>query len=59
MQLIFKDLQKSNAVELLEEAPIPMWQKKEVCKRLKDFQKNPYTLVRWDAATKKIKQMVK
>lgn len=35
---IIKDLQKLDAVELLEEAPIPEWQRKEVKKRLKDLE---------------------
>ena len=56
---IIKDLQKLNAVELLEEAPIPTWQKKEVRKRLKDLQKKPSKLVSWSEATKKIKQLTK
>ena len=56
---IIKDLQKLDAVELLEEAPIPAWQKKEVRKRLKDLQKNPSKLVSWNEATKKIKQLAK
>ena len=56
---IIKDLQKLNAVELLEEAPVPEWQKKEVRKRLKDLQKNPSKAVSWNDATKKIKQLAK
>lgn len=56
---IIKDLQKLNAVELLEEAPIPEWQKKEVRKRLKDLKKNPAKAVTWNEATKKIKELVK
>lgn len=54
---IIKDLQKLNAVEVLEEAPVPEWQKKEVRKRLKDIQKNPLKAVSWDEATQKIKQL--
>ena len=54
---IIKDLQKLDAVELLEEAPIPEWQKKEVRKRLKDLQKNPSKSVSWNDAKKKIKQL--
>lgn len=56
---IIKDLQKLDAVELLEEAPVPEWQKKEVRKRLKDLQKNPSKAVNWDDAKKKIKQLAK
>ena len=56
---IIKDLQKLDAVELLEEAPIPEWQKKEVRKRLKDLQKNPSKAVAWNEAAKKIKQLAK
>ncbi len=47
---IIKDLQEMNAVELLEDLPIPEWQKKEARKRLKDLQKNPYKAVSWKAA---------
>lgn len=54
---IIKDLQKLDAIELLEEAPIPEWQKKEVRKRLKDLQKNPSKAVSWNEATKRIKQL--
>jgi hypothetical protein len=36
---IIKNLQKLDAVELLEEPPIPDWQKKEVRKRIKDLKK--------------------
>ena len=56
---IIKDLQKLDAVELLEEAPVPEWQKKEVRKRLKDLQKNPSKAVGWNDAIKKIKQLAK
>ena len=56
---IIKDLQKLDAVELLEEAPVPEWQKKEVRKRLKDVQKNPTKAVSWNEATKKIKRGTK
>ena len=48
---IIKDLQKLDAVELLEEAPAPEWQKKEVRKRLKGLQKNPSKAVSWNEAT--------
>lgn len=56
---IIKDLEKLNAVELLKEAPIPEWQKKEVRKRLKDLQKNPSKGISWSEATKKIRQRAK
>lgn len=56
---VIKDLQKMDAVELLEEPPIPEWQKKEVSKRLKDLQKNPLKAVGWNDAAKKIKQLAK
>lgn len=56
---IIKDLQKLDAVELLEEAPVPEWQKKEVRKRLKGLQKNPSKAISWNEATKKIKQLAK
>lgn len=57
---IIKDLQKLDAIELLEEAPVPEWQKKEVRIRLKDLQKNPLKAVSWSEATKKkIKQLAK
>ena len=56
---VIMDLQKLDAIELLEEAPIPNWQKKEVNKRLKDLQKNPSKGINWNEATKKIKQLAK
>jgi hypothetical protein len=56
---VIKDLQKMDAVELLEEAPIPDWQTKEVRKRLKDLQKNPSKAINWNDAAKKIKQLAK
>lgn len=56
---IIKDLQKMDAVELLEAPPIPEWQKKEVRRRLKDLQKNPSKAISWNEATKKIKQVAK
>ena len=56
---IIKDLQKLNAVELLEAPPIPVWQKKEVRKRLKDLQKTPSKAVTWKDAIKGIKQQAK
>ncbi len=56
---IIKDLQKLDAVELLEEAPVPEWQKKEVRNRLKDLKKDPSKAVSWNEATKKIKKLAK
>ena len=56
---IIEDLQKLNAVELLAEAPIPEWQKKEVRKRPKDLQKNPSKAISWNEGAKKIKQLAK
>ena len=47
------------AVELLEEPPIPEWQKKELRKRLKYLQKNPSKAISWNEATKKIRQLAK
>ncbi|MEP7233347.1 MAG: addiction module protein [Ginsengibacter sp.] len=55
---IIKDLQKMDAVELLQNPPIPDWQKKEVRKRLKDMRKNPSKAVNWNEAVKKIKQPI-
>lgn len=56
---IIRDLQKLDAVELLEEAPIPEWQKKEVRKRLREVKKSSSKAVSWTEATKKIKQLAK
>ena len=56
---VIKDLQKMDAVELLEQPPIPEWQKKEVRKRLKGLQKNPANAVSWNDATKKVKLLAK
>ncbi len=56
---VIKDLQKMDAVELLQEPPIPEWQKKEVRKRLKNLQKNPSKAVSWTETVKKIKQLAK
>lgn len=56
---VIKDLQKLDAVELLEEPPIRGWQKKQVRKRLKELQKEPSKSVAWDDAAKKIKQLAK
>jgi hypothetical protein len=56
---IIKDLEKVEAVELLEEPPIPEWQKKEVRKRLKDLKKQPSKAVSWEEGMKRIKQMAK
>ena len=47
---IIKDLQMLDAVELLEAPPIPVWQKKEVRKRLKDLQKTSFKAVTWKEA---------
>lgn len=51
---IIKDLQKPDAVELLAEAPIPDWQKKEVRKRLKDLKKTPSKGINRNDATKRM-----
>ena len=56
---ILKDLEKLNAVELLDEAPIPDWQKKEVKKRFKELKKNPSLGVSWEDAKERIKQLSK
>ena len=56
---VIKDLQKMDAVEVLQEPPIPTWQKKEVRKRLKDLEKNPSKAISWKEATQKIKRLVK
>ncbi len=56
---VIKDLQKMDAVELLQEPPIPEWQKKEVRKRLKNLQKNPSKAVSWNETVKKITQLAK
>jgi hypothetical protein len=56
---IIKDLEKIEAVELLNEPPIPEWQKKEVRKRLKDLQKNPSKAINWNDGMKRIKQLAK
>lgn len=56
---IIRDLEKIDAVELLEEAPIPEWQKKEVKKRLKDLRKDKSVAVSWTDGMKKIKQLAK
>ncbi len=56
---VIKDLQKMDAVELLQEPLIPEWQKKEVRKRLKNLQKNPSKAVSWNETVKKIKQLAK
>jgi Putative addiction module component len=54
---VIEDLKKMDAVELLEEPPIPEWQKKEVRKRLKELKKNPALAIPWDEAMKTIKQL--
>lgn len=56
---IIKDLEKIDAVELLEEPPIPEWQKKEVKKRLKEMQKGTSKEISWTDGMKKIKQLAK
>jgi hypothetical protein len=56
---IIKDLEKIDAVELLEEPPIPGWQKKEVKKRLKAMQKGASKEISWADGMKKIKQLAK
>lgn len=56
---VIRDLQKMDAVELLEQPPVPDWQKKEARKRLKDLQKNPAKAVSWNQAVKRIKQLAK
>jgi hypothetical protein len=56
---VIKDLEKLNAVELLKEAPVPEWQKKEVRKRLKYLQKDPSKGISWSEATKRIRQKAK
>ncbi len=56
---IIKDLKKMDAVELLDEAPVPEWQKKEVRKRLKDLKKDPTKSIGWNEGMKKIKQLAK
>lgn len=54
---VIEDLRKMEAIELLEEPPIPEWQKKEVRKRLRELKKNPLKAIPWDEAMKEIKQM--
>lgn len=56
---IIKDLKKMDAVELLDEAPVPEWQKKEVKRRLKEMQKDPSKSIGWNEGMKKIKQLAK
>lgn len=56
---IIKDLEKIDAVELLEEPPVPGWQQKEVKKRLKNLKKDSSTAVSWVDGMKKIKQLAK
>ena len=56
---VIKDLQKMDAVELLEEPPIPDWQKEQVRNRLKELQNDPSKAVSWEEASKKIKQLAK
>ena len=54
---IIEDLQKMKAVELLEEAPVPEWQKKEVRRRLCDLKKHPETGIPYKSAMREIKKM--
>lgn len=54
---IIEDLRKMDAVELLEEPPIPEWQKEEVRRRIQALEKDPSTAIPWNEAMKKIKQM--
>ncbi len=56
---VIKDLEKMDALELMETPPIPEWQKKQAKKRLKSLQNNPSKAVSWKDATKKIKQLAK
>jgi hypothetical protein len=48
VEAIIKDLEKIEAVELLDPPPIPEWQKKEVRKRLKELKKQPAKAVSWE-----------
>jgi hypothetical protein len=59
LPMLLKTFKKMDAVELLQEPPIPEWQKKEVRKRLKNLQKNPSKAVSWNETVKKIKQLAK
>ncbi len=52
-------IKKKGAVKLLDEAPVPEWQKKEVRKRLKDLQKNPAKAICWNDGMKRVKQLAK
>lgn len=54
---VIEDLRKMEAVELLEEPPIPEWQKEEVRRRLRELKKDPSVAIPWDEAMQKIKQM--
>ena len=54
---VIKDLQKMDAIELLEEAPVPEWQKKEVRKRLKDLQKNLRKNIKGNTCMKKARSL--
>jgi hypothetical protein len=54
---ILKDLEKIDAIELLDSPPIPDWQKKEVRRRLKELKKNPSKNIAWSEGLKKIKQL--
>lgn len=54
---VIEDLRKMEAVELLEEPPIPDWQKEEVRRRLEELKKDTSKAIPWDQALQKIKQM--
>ena len=54
---VIKDLCKMEAVELLEEPPIPEWQKDEVRKRIKKYNEHPELLIDGDKALEMINNM--
>ena len=54
---IIEDLQKTGALELLEEAPIPDWQKSEVLHTLSTMEKDPQMGIIWDEAMEKIENL--
>lgn len=54
---VIEDLRKMEAIELLEEPPIPEWQKKEVRRRLREVKKDPSKAISWDNAMQEIKQI--
>jgi hypothetical protein len=55
---ILKDLEKIDAIELLDSPPIPDWQKKEVRRRLKELKKNPSKSIAWSEGLKKNKAAI-